>query len=151
MTPEARWKVSLSNGETLYEEKGNFKSSKEERFSPWKRLILYIEELNENSEKPIEITSIGIYTDDGRTFNLPSGGRVPKFHAFFTAKKPRAFNMFKASSSGISMRRGANREEYNFIVAEAIYDIGRLQMWVEINEGKNCWTLFVPENGENSV
>jgi len=59
----AGWKVSLSNGETFYEGKGNFEILAGEK-SPWQRLKDYIQ-INE-----LKITSLGIFTEDNKMLLL---------------------------------------------------------------------------------
>lgn len=146
---QARWKASLSNGETFYEGKGKFEVIPKE-LSPWLRLLWYIEEENVKNEleNPLEITSLGIYTDDGRNFNLPSAGKSPKFSAFAIKEKPDSFNMFKTSAYTIVISGNQKKHEENFIVVEAIYRTGKLQMWVS-DDSLNCWCLFIPADSES--
>lgn len=131
MTPKSKWKASLSNGETFYEDKGVYAFVLGEK-SPWQKLLLYIKDNN------LQITSLGIYTDDNRAFNLPSSGNNPKFSIFSQHAKPISFTMFKASAISVS---GPNDEE-NFIVVEANYEDGNLQMWVPLYNPDNCWCIF---------
>lgn len=75
-----KWQVSLSNGETLNEDKGNFIN--DHTSSAWSKLRTYTQENN------LEITALSLVTNDGKTFNLPSGGKRPRFSAFYNVENP---------------------------------------------------------------
>lgn len=135
MTPKAKWKVSLSNGETFYEDKGNFKALPGE-LSPWQRLLLYLQEKNVN------ITYLGLYSDDNKTWNLPSSGRNPKFSMFSKTKKPINYRMFRTSAMDISLTGGKSASE-NYTVIESEYENMFLQIWVSEEDINNCWSAII--------
>lgn len=127
-----KWFVSLSNGETFFEGKGKFTVVNGEP-SPWNKLLQYLK------DKELRITSIGLYTDDGRTFNLPSAGRNPKHFVFQEKDKPIGYNMFRAF--GTDKTPNAIADIYTVI--EAKYDNYKLQLWVSENDTSNCWVVVV--------
>lgn len=133
------FQVSLSNGETFFEEKGKFVTVQGE-ISPWQKLIKYA------TENKLEITSLSLYTKDGRTFNLPSAGRDPKFRPFALADKPLDYNFghYLARESEIVDGKAINTTPSDwFAVIEAIYEKYKLQLWVDENNNKNSWVLVV--------
>lgn len=136
----ALWQVSLSSGETFYEEKGDY-ISVPGQLSPWQRLQKYI------VETKTEITSLSLYTNDGRTFNLPSSGKNPKFRPFSVSKKPIDYNMCRYLGQDIRIT-GSKQETIgssdHFTVIEAIYPDYKLQVWVDEKNTRNSWTLVVP-------
>jgi hypothetical protein len=69
-TQNIGWTVSLSNGETHHENKGGYTRIAGQP-APWLRLLRHMEENN------LSITSLGLYTDAGHRWNLPSKGRIP--------------------------------------------------------------------------
>lgn len=131
------WTVSLSNGENVYEEKGDFKTIDGE-LSPWQRLIAYM------AEKGVSITSLSLYSNDGRRWNLPSGGNNPKFHAFGVAPKPYAYKfMRKVAAEQRSDGTGNGEWEDLHVIIEARYEDGKaLQVWVDDETG-NSWSLII--------
>ena len=132
------WTVSLSNGETLYENKGNFQMI-EGALSPWQRLLSYL------AETGTYITSMSLYTDDGKRWNLPSLGRDPKFHEFSVAPKPVGFNFFrKAAIEAKSIEEMKTVPPSDlYTVIEATYENkAKLQLWVD-EKKQNCWTLLI--------
>lgn len=133
------FQVSLSNGETFYEGKGKFVHIDGE-LSPWQRLIKY------TSEKKVLITSLSLYTEDGRTFNLPSAGRDPKFRPFTLAEKPIDFDYHHtlAQEHDIvdnKIVKSVASDWFTYI--EAIYPDYKLQLWVDENNTGNSWVLVV--------
>lgn len=134
-----KWKVSLSNGETLHEEKGEYISVKGE-LSPWQKLLAHLEETN------ARVTSLSLYTDDGQTFNLPSAGKNPQFKMFNTAPIPKAYKMFRQFGQDYD-----GKHKLHFTVAEAMYELANntgavvarliLQIWVDENNTRNTWSL----------
>lgn len=139
-THNVKFKVSLSNGETFFEGKGDYVLIPGE-LSPWQRLQKYI------ADKQLLITSLSLYTDDGRTFNLPSAGRDPKFRPFATAEKPLDFNYchYVAREHDIVGQQIVNTVPSDwFTVIEAIYQTYTLQLWVDENNTRNSWVLVVP-------
>lgn len=138
------WQVSLSNGETFYEGKGNF-IRVAGQLSPWNKLIKY------TIEKKVLITSLSLYTydkgiDTPRTFNLPSAGRDPKFAPFAVAEKPIDFKCghFLAQEHDVVNNVIVKSVPTDwFAVIEAIYPDKRLQLWVDENNTRNSWVLVV--------
>jgi hypothetical protein len=134
-----KWFVSLSNGETLYESKGNYCDIKGEP-SPWLRLLKYTQ------ENKLEITSCGLYTDDGKIFNLPSNGKNPKFKDFAEIEKPLDYLVCRKLARDIVMvgdRPQKTEISDWFTVAKAFYPTYTLEIWVDENNTNNCWTLVV--------
>lgn len=136
---KVKWQVSLSNGETFFEGKGNYKEIPDVK-SPWQRLVQYV------AVNKLKITSISLYTDFNQTFNLPSSGNNPKFKPFLDAEKPIDYNMCRYMSREMdvvkSEVKGVKISEW-FSVIEAIYSTYKLQLWVDENNTKNCWVLVV--------
>jgi len=133
---KVRWITSLNNGETLYEERGNFKTIKGE-LSPWQRLLVYIQ------DNSLEITSIALTYDERTRFNLPSAGKSPKFHAFSLAAKPVSFLFFRKLGGNVIDGQIDRETADHFAVIEATYEDGnKIQLWVDEANG-NCWTLII--------
>jgi len=133
------WQVSLSNGETCYEGKGAFEEIPNQ-LSPWQKLLRYM------GEGGFFITSLSLFTDDGRTFNLPSAGKNPKFAMLNKAEKPIDYKMFRAYAREASLNKENKFEQSGedlFTVAEAIYKDYSLQIWVDEHNTKNCWSLVI--------
>lgn len=140
---KVKFKVSLSNGETLFEGKDILEEIPNE-LSPWNKLIKY------TADNHCEVTSLSLYTDDGQTFNLPSAGKNPKFRAFADAEKPIDFECYRKIANDLMVtpengeyvaRKHGTADWYTVI--EAIYPKYRLQLWVDENNTKNCWVLVV--------
>jgi hypothetical protein len=134
-----KWKISLSNGETFYEGKGKFKDISGLK-SPFQRLLDY------TLDTKTYITSLSLYTDDGKSFNLPSAGKRPQFKEFSNLEKPLDYNICRKITRKIS-RIGFETDEW-FTVAEAIYPKYKLQLWVDEKNPKNCWVLTVFNDNE---
>lgn len=133
------WQVSLSNGETFFENKGQFVMIPGE-LSPWQRLIKYI------VANKLTITSLSLYTEDGRTFNLPSAGRNPKFNPFQLAEKPIDYNFSHTISREheiVDNKVVGTLVVDWFATIEAIYKDYKLQLWVDENNTRNSWVLVV--------
>ena len=132
------WSVSLSNGETLYENKGNFKNIKDE-LSPWQRLLLYL------AKEKVEITSMSLYCGDKR-WHLPSAGKSPKFQAFSQCEKPYHFKFFRKMGANMNKDTGEQTDEEHFAVVEAFFEGGTsMQVWVD-EEKQNSWTILNNES-----
>lgn len=140
--------AGLSNGETIYEGKGDWIDYQDGRSSPWQRLQTYL------AENKVEIRSFGLYVFDAgeqypRTFNLPSLRANPEKirpnHAIaFNAPRPFDYHFFR----GLTRKQGSSGEmepESLYTVAEAIYQGAKMQIWVDEANTKNCWTLLVHE------
>lgn len=133
-THRVLWSVSLSNGETIHEEKGEYKS-REGVPSPWCRLMAYIDECD------VQITSLSLYTDEGHRFNLPSLGSNPRFKAFANAEKPVSFRMFRKLGADVMGKNIVSQDLYTVI--EATYaDSKVLQLWVD-ERTFSVWTLII--------
>jgi hypothetical protein len=134
-----RWSVSLSNGETIHEGKGEYEEIDGE-LSPWQKLQAHLETLNAGAPAdPVRITSLWLTTQSGATLNLPSAGRNPRFRALGEAHAPTAFRMFRNAAADIVDGLTVNGEIYT--VAEATFaDNKRLQIWVDEATG-NAWCL----------
>jgi len=137
-----KWQVSLSTGETFFEDKGDFIEIPDQ-LSPWQRLQKYL------IENEAQITSLSLYTNDGQSFNLPSAGKNPKFKAFSDLEKPLDYQMFRTIGRNVAgLKNGVvvplNEHGFDdwFTVIEAIYSFGSLQLWVDENNSKNSWVLF---------
>jgi len=134
MAKKVRWITSLSNGETLYEERGNFKTIDGE-LSPWLRLLSYLE------DNDLKITSIALTYDERTRYNLPSTSNSPKFHAFSEADKPVSFNFFRKYGGNVIDGSVDTATADHFTVIEALYEDGKtVQVWVDEANG-NSWTL----------
>ena len=132
---QIKWVASLSNGETLYEGKGDYKKVSGE-LSPWQKLKQHLD--NEN----LRITSLALYSDDGRRFNLPSTGTNPKFRAFSQAEKPESYRFFR--QVGVDVKNGQKENEEHFAVIQAEYADGKkLQVWVRDHKPHESWVLIV--------
>jgi hypothetical protein len=133
------FKVSLSNGETLFEDKGILSFIPGE-LSPWRKLEKYV------IEKGVEITSLSLITPDGRTFNLPSAGRDPKFAPFRDLEKPLDYDYHHALAREHEVVDnkiiGTAASDW-FTYIEAIYPDYRLQVWVDENNTRNSWVLVI--------
>lgn len=131
------WAVGLSNGENAQEDKGDFKVIDGE-LSPWQRLIHYV------AEKGLMITSLQLFTADGKVFSLPSAGKNPKFKAFADAPQPILYRMYRKMAGDV-MGGGEVTNQELFTVAEARYKDGTLlQIWV-CNTSLNAWTMITKE------
>ena len=134
MTHNVLWQVSLSNGETIYEEKGNYKRIAGE-LSPWLKLEYYIDKNNLN------ITSLCLYTRSGQTFNLPSTSNNPKFNRFKHSRKPISYKVQRAIAHDISLT-GKPVVSDHFTIAIAEYETYTLEMWVDEKNTNNSWVLI---------
>lgn len=135
-----KWQVSLSNGETLNEDKGNFIN--DHTSSAWSKLRIYTQENN------LEITALSLVTNDGRTFNLPSGGKRPRFSAFYNVEKPVGFNFGHKLGQDIQNTTGVTDDLFIFI--EATYPDYSLQLWVDEHNVDNCWVLVLPKESPDA-
>jgi len=134
-TYKARWKISLNNGQTFYEGKGNFKTIAGE-LSPYQKLLKYIQENN------LTITSMALYTDDNRVHNSPSKGKNPHFKAFHESTKPIKY-IFERK---IGYNMGGDVDK--FTVISAVYeDNKKMSIWVDESNSNNVYTLL----GESDV
>ena len=143
-THQVKWKISLSNGETFHEGKGIFQEIVGE-LSPWQKLLGYM------ANGSFVITSLSLWTDDGRTFNLPSAGKNPKFVIFNQSENPVGYRMFRAYGREASIAQGQRMEKAGedlFTVAEASYRDCLLQLWVDENDTRNCWTVVINKQNE---
>lgn len=125
--------VGLSNGETVYEERGNFKRLSG-ALSPWERLKSYIQ------DNSLEITSLSLYKADGTRWNLQSAGGSPRFHAFADGAKPSGYSFFRRAGIDKNPNTGETISSEVFAVVEAIYESYSVQLWVNDETG-NSWIL----------
>lgn len=126
--------LGLSNGETITEEKGDYQTIPGE-LSPWRRAQEYI------LRSGVTITSLSLYTPDGRRWNLPSAGKNPRFSAFAEAEKPKGFNFYR-KMGGEVMGDGSIEEQEIYAVIETYFDGGiTLQLWVH-NDTYASWSLI---------
>lgn len=133
------FKVSLSNGETYYEGKGEYQEIPGQPM-PWRRLY------NSVIERGLRITSLSLYTEDGRTFNLPSAGKNPKFPEFAKLERPIDFNVerklgLEHDVVGNQVKSTVMADHYT--VAEVTYPSHKLQIWVDEMDTRNSWVLVV--------
>lgn len=143
---KVQFKISLSNGETLYENKGPLQEIPNEK-SPWQKAIDYTISNN------CVITSLSLFTEDGHTFNLPSLGKNPKFREFANLQeKPIDFNVSRKIATERNMEKypdgsvvqvSAQRISEHYTIAEAIYSSYSLQLWVDELDPRNSWVLVV--------
>jgi len=127
-----KWQVALSNGQQILED-NDFKN--DETSSAWQKLLSYI------SDNNLEITSLSLLTSDNRTFNLPSGGKRPRFKAFYDVEKPVGFNF--GHRIGYDVKENSVEHEELFIFIEATYPNYKLQLWVDEHNPDNCWVLVL--------
>lgn len=135
-----KWQVGLSNGETFFEDKGNFCIVEGEP-SPWQRLLLYL------AENKASITSLSLITDSGQRWNLPSAGNRPKFKAFEDAETPVDFDCFrKVAFDVVNTEKEidlATTPHDLFTVAQAEFENYFLEVWVNENNPRHSWTLIL--------
>lgn len=135
--PNVRFRVSLSNGDTLVEDKGILEEHDGE-LSAWNKLIKY------RAEKKAKITSLSLFTEKGQTFNLPSSGRTPKFRAFDLAEQPFDYLMERKIGRNIAIAdRKIKKVQISdhFTCAVALYKNFRLEIWVDEENPRNSWVL----------
>lgn len=133
------WFVSLENGETFYENKGNFKEVPGE-LSPWQKLQLYL------TESKTEITSMGLMCPNGMVFNLPSRGKNPKFAEFAFQDKPLDFDLRRKLGQDRNMKGVSLGSPDLYTSAVAIYPDYELQIWVNENAPESAYSLVVIKN-----
>jgi len=144
MTHKVKWQVSLSNGETFQEGRGMFEQIEGE-LSPWNKLLKYVEEVR------APITSLSLYTDDGRTFNLHSIGKNPKFASFDIGQKPYKLALERKFAADMAVEGGNAERESNFTTIAAWYSLEPIQkciklaIWVDEDNPDNCWSLLTFE------
>jgi len=128
------WSASLSNGETLYEGKGNYRRLPG-KLSPWERLLQHLQNTGAT------ITSLSLYTDGGLRWNLPSAGKNPHFHEFTNAKKPISYKMFRKMGNDI-LGKDAGKEDL-YTVAHAEYEGGHtVEIWVN-DDTRASWSVLL--------
>lgn len=133
------WQAALSNGAVFYEDRGDFKWLPGE-LSPWQRLLAKLE------EEKAEITALSLFTRDGRTFNLPSSGKNPKFSDFAIAEKPIGYSVGRRLPREMKVVDHVLGEPKPtgelFTIAFAYYPSYTLEIWVDENNTKNSWVLI---------
>lgn len=134
---KVQFTASLSNGETIYEGKGNFQVI-EGSLSPWQRLFKYV------AENKLEITSLSLYYED-RRWNLPSRGKNPRFKEFSDIEQPIGFKFFRKAAKEQRMENGEPQGEAQLVdkyaCIEAEYKNKKLQVWVD--ENQNSWSIIL--------
>lgn len=127
--------IGLSNGEMITEGKGNYQRTAGEH-SPWMRAIRYI------AESGVKITSLSLYTADGKRWNLPSAGKNPKFKEVGEYPVPVSFNFFRKAGIDIDPDDHSQTLSDVYAVAEAQYPDGKsVQLWVN-DETMSAWTFI---------
>lgn len=141
-TPQVKFIASLSNGETVVEGKADFKYI-DGNHTPWIRLVRYA------TENKLDITSLSLFTPDGRTFTLPSRGKNPKFKAFDDADKPLDYQIDRKlgrEQKGVRMPNGGvelGKVEIkgHFTVGVAYFADHKVEVWVDEEDTRNSWYL----------
>jgi hypothetical protein len=133
-----KWQVSLSNGEIHQEGRGRFTEIAGE-LSPWQKLLRYMHDGH------FVITALSLFTDDGRTFKLPSAGNNPKFKMFEQCGAPLDYNMLRAFGREAGYGDDGQPESTSdlFTVAEAIYPDYKLQIWVNEHDPRSSWSVVI--------
>lgn len=131
---KVKWQVSLANGQTFFEGKGDFVEVPGE-LSPWQKLVRY------QAANKTHITSLALFTDDGHTYNLPSAGKNPKFREFEDLPKPIDFEVCRHLSRDVDMTGAVIGTVGWFTVAIAEYATYELQLWVDEQNTQNMWCL----------
>jgi len=140
VTHKILWQVSVNNGETFQEGKGQFQELDGE-LSPWNRLLEYLKMWK------LEITSLSLVNPaNGTTYNLPSKGKNPNFRPFREAQKPLFYGMYRCVASermreDTSEEFGAPETKEWYTVIKAQYPEYTLQLWVSEMNPKDSWTL----------
>jgi hypothetical protein len=132
MDKKVLWTVSLSNGETFAEGKGEFEIV-EGALSPWLKLQDYLK------ESDVFITSLSLYTRDGMRWNIPSMGKNPKFKEFAEIEKPTGYRFFR--KYGVDQTGPNTGVEDHYAVIEAVYGDRKIQTWVD-DSTLNSWSLI---------
>ncbi len=125
-----KWSVGLSNGQNFKEGVFPYELIKGE-LSPWERLKKYL------ADNDLHITSLSLYTDGGKTFNLPSIGKNPKFKAFQELEKPLQLNYSRLFAKDLEK----NGAEDFLVMVEAVYAKYKLQLFVNEQNPKHSWVL----------
>lgn len=140
---KALFKVSLSNGETLFEGKGDYQEI-EGQPSPWLRLLLHLRDTG------AYITSLSIYAE-GRRYNLPPMGKGgPRFTAFDQCPRPVGFAFFRKLGQDMNAEKENVGAEDIFAIAQAQMQDGTfLEIWVSNDNPDHTWTLSAPKGSQN--
>lgn len=131
--PQIYFIASLSNGETIVENKGDW-CWVDGLKSPWNRLIRY------TAEKDITINSLSLGSPLGTTWTLPILSGKPRFRGYTglqEAEKPIDYEVkrFIARDMDVGISQGTARIKKTVIsefytIAEAIFKDHILQLWV---------------------
>lgn len=132
MKHNVKWFASLSNGETVFEDKGAF-LEEEGALSPWWKFQSYLQETQTS------ITSFGLYSDQGHRWLLPSIGKNSRFIQYaMNSERPISFNAYRRADHCI----GEGQTIYT--VAEAKYeDDNVIQIYVDNNNLEITWTNLI--------
>jgi len=136
-TRSALWQVSLSTGETFQEGHFPFQDVPGD-LSPWQRLLQHI------SAAKARITSLSLFTEEGRTWQLPSNGKNPRFRAFTDLPPPLGFRFFRVYGQDMNADGVLSGEADHFSVIAADYPACSLQVWVSETHPDNSWALVCP-------
>lgn len=126
-----RLKMSLANGETIYEGREPFIFIPGEK-SPLARMLEYAD-----NNGPIR--SLSLITKEGVEFHLPSSGNNPKFRAFDVEDKPLDYTAFRKIGGDIKGKNGFE----TFSVIQAIYKDKKLEMWVSEKKPHQGYVVVV--------
>ncbi len=132
---QALFQVSLSNGETIFEGKGDYQGI-EGQPSPWQRLLSHL------AVSAATITSLAIYAG-ARRYMLPSVGKGgPNFIAYQEAPRPIGFTFYRKLGQNLNATMQPTSNAEVFAVAQATMPDGsKLELWVSDENPDNCWTL----------
>jgi len=142
-----QWTASLSNGETFFEGKGDYKDIQDGRKSPIQRLFKYVTRHN------LEITSFGLYHQNGTTIHLPSLSKRYNIGLLESEARPIDYNLFRYVDAEVSVSPEDSNKEIKldpngfkswWTVAEGIYENFRVQIWVDENNPKNSRVHILP-------
>lgn len=130
MTHNVLFRASLSNGETITEDRN---ITGDETGSPWTKLVRYARDNN------LTITSLALITPAGQTFNLPSAGNNPKFKTAETAK-PIGYAVKRTISRNLREDGSAEIDDH-FTIATAQFETHQIEIWVDEKNPRNSWSL----------
>lgn len=129
---KVKWTASLSDGQTVYEEKGDYHVTTGAP-SPYQRLLAYCE------ENDVTITSLSLYMDNGLRINLPSV-RMPQFQSLQTRKQPVSYRFFRKMEMNKRVSTGEVTQKV-YAVIRATFDDCALELWAD--ERGNSWAYVL--------
>lgn len=148
--PKINFIVSLSNGETIIEGKGDYQWLNDGRKSPWQRLIRY------TVENKLLITSLSLYSADGRVYTLPPSGKFAKFKGYadrgekdkpidYHVERFLARDTHGVMEGGKATMTGSLVAEF-YTKAIAYYPGYQLELWVDELDTRNSWVNIRYDN-----